>query len=225
MTPIRATCLALLAAYSLWLIGLEMSTSQAQVRPYFSDIEGEVALFAVNTTLSAALLAGSALLLLFAGTRDEGGSEKRRFFLLSQAALFGLLAADDRFQVHERAAWRLGVADHYVTFVWALSELALLAAFCRPALLTVRATILFLAGAALFALSFLIDAFAGADAWLRLSAEDLAKTWAAAMFFGFGWEMARFHLRPAAMPAPPVQAATARSGIEGAGEGSARPRP
>jgi hypothetical protein len=37
---------------------------------------------------------------------------------------------------------------------------------------------------------------------MRLSAEDLAKTWGAAMFFGFGWDMAGFHLH-----AKPVAAA------------------
>lgn len=184
-----------LAVYSAWLIGLEMRTSQAEVRPYFADIEGEVPLFAVNTTLSASLLAGAALLMLFAAV--AGGQASRghhRAFLLSQSGIFGLLAADDRFQLHERIGWRLEIGDHYVLLTWGLAEAAALAAFCRPAFLNPRAAALFVAGGALFALMLALDALAPADARLRLSAEDLAKTWAAAMFFGFGWETARHRL-------------------------------
>ncbi|MGQ0589478.1 MAG: hypothetical protein ACT4N8_08095 [Sphingosinicella sp.] len=196
MTGIRAICFAMLAVYSMWLIGLEMGGSQAQVRPYFSDIEGAVTLFAVNTTLSVALLAGTALLLMFAATADAPKRHGSRRFLVSLAALFALLAADDRFQVHERLGWRLGIPDHYVLVAWGLAGLALLAAYCRPVLVSPRAAVLFAAGAALFGASFAIDAFAASDAWLRLSLEDLAKSWGAAMFFAFGWESARFHLAP-----------------------------
>ena len=195
MTPTRAIGFALLAAYSLWLLGLEMSSSQAQVRPFFSDIGAEMALFGVNTTLSVALLGGAALLLLFAGTAGDRQRDSSRVFLLTQAALFAFLAADDRFQLHERIAWRLGIGDHHVTLAWAVAELGLLTALWRPTLLPLRATFLFLAGGALFMVSFLVDVLAGADTWLRLSVEDLAKTWGAAMFFNFGWETARFHLR------------------------------
>ncbi|WP_332811474.1 hypothetical protein [Sphingomonas sp.] len=197
---------ALLTIYSLWLISFEMSSSQAQVRPYYSDIGSELAFFAVNTTMSVAFLAGAALLLLFAGTANPDQRDKGREFLLSQAALFAFLAADDRFQLHERIGWRLGIGDHYVTFAWALAELGLLAAYWRPALIPWRATRLFLAGGALFTVSFLVDALANGDALLRLSAEDLAKTWGAAMFFSFGWETARFHLRTKAVPPPRVTA-------------------
>ena len=193
---IRAICFAMLAVYSTWLIWLEMDGSQTRVRPYFSDIEGEVALFAVNTTLSVALLAGTALLLMFAATAEEARRRDSRKFLSSQAALFALLAADDRFQLHERLGWRLGVPDHYVLFAWGLVGLALLAAYGRPALVSLRGAVLFAAGAALLAASFAIDAFAASDAWLRLSLEDLAKSWGAAMFLAFGWETARYHLAP-----------------------------
>lgn len=197
MTRIRAICFAMLAVYSMWLIGLEMDGSQARVRPYFSDIEGEVALFAVNTTLSVALLAGTALLLMFAAMADAPRRHGGRQFLISLAALFALLAADDRFQLHEGLGWRLGVPDHYVLFAWGLVGLPLLAAYGRPALVSLRGAVLFAAGAALLAASFAIDAFAASDAWLRLSLEDLAKSWGAAMFLAFGWETARYHLAPA----------------------------
>ena len=185
--------IALLGTYSVWLIDLERRTSQSQVRPYFADIEGNSVFFAINTTISASLLGGAALLMLFAALVGPRGHRGARF-LLSQAAMFGFMAADDRFQLHERIGWRLGVSDHYVLLGWCFAEALLLAAFFRPFLLSRRATILFCLAAGLFALMFAIDAFAPGGAPLRLSLEDISKTWATAMLFGFGWEAARFHL-------------------------------
>lgn len=183
----------LLAVYSAALVSIELATSQNHVRQYFTDIEGDVLFFAVNTTLSVSLLAGAALLMGFAAlTRSgEGGWP----FLLSQGTMFGLLAFDDRFQLHERIGYRLGIGDHYVMLVWAAAELALLGLYCRRRHVTVRMAAFFLAGAGCFALMMVFDALVPHDMVLRLSIEDLAKTWGAAMFFGFGWEGARFHLR------------------------------
>lgn len=198
--PARAAWLIapLLALYSAWLIGLELRTSQAHVRPYFSDIEGNIAFHAVNTTISASLLGGAALLMLFAAA-SRGGD--RRPLLLSQAAMFGLLAFDDRFQLHERLGERIGVGDHYVMGLWALIELALLAAFCRPRHVSARMAAFFASGGALFALMFAFDTVVPHDMVLRLSIEDLGKTWGAAMFFAAGWDAARAHLQePAAAP-------------------------
>lgn len=185
---------ALLAIYSVVLAGLELRTSQDHVRPYFSDIEGDVMFHAVNTTLSVALLGGAALLLLFAGFSRRGAGEGARAFLLGQAAMFGLLAFDDRFQLHERLGYRLGIGDHYVMLVWAAAELGLLLLFWRPRHVTRRMTALFGAGAGLFAVMLGFDALVPHDMVLRLSIEDLAKTWGAAMFFAFAWEAARLHL-------------------------------
>ena len=201
VTLAARTSLACLMLYSAWLLGLELSASQAQVRPYFSDLGGDEPLFGVNTTLSASLLGGAALLMAFAALSH---ARPGRMFLCSQAGLFALLAADDRFQLHERIGWRLGVSDHYVLLTWAVAELAFLAVLYRPTLVSRRAAALFMAGTALFGIMFVIDAFVPAAAPMRLSAEDLAKAWGAAMFFGFGWEMARHHL---AAPAPPEKIA------------------
>jgi hypothetical protein len=194
-TALTLCGLLVLAAYSLALLVLEATTSQATVRPYFSDIGEDQPLFAVNTTISASLLAGAALLMLFAAlSTSSHGSRREGRFLLSQAALFGFLAADDRFQLHERIGWRLGIPDHYVLFVWALLAALALAALHPPSPPR-RAVALYMAGASLFAAMFVIDAFAPAEAALRLSIEDLCKVWGAAMFFAFGWIAARHHLR------------------------------
>lgn len=187
--------LSLLVAYSGSLVWVELNTSQAYVRQYFTDIEGDVLFYAVNTTLSVFLLAGTSLLLSFAALAGPGAVGNVRPFLLSQAAMFGLLALDDRFQLHERLGYRLGVPDHYVMLAWAAAEAILLLLFCRPRHVTARMAVLFLAGTAFFALMMVFDALVPADAILRLSIEDLAKSWGAAMFFGFGWEAARDHLQ------------------------------
>lgn len=194
---IPPVCVVILAAYSAVLMGLEFRTSQETVRPYFTDIEGDVLFYAVNTTLSSFLLAGAAMFLAFAalGAREARG--RQQAFFLSQALMFALLASDDRFLLHERIGYRLGVEDHFVMATWAAAEIALLALFCRPAYVTARMARLFAAGAGFFVIMFAIDAFVDADLPMRLSAEDLAKTWGAAMFFAFAWCAALSRVEPA----------------------------
>jgi len=52
----------LLAVYSIVLIVIEWQTSQLYVRQFFTDIEGEVFFYAINTTFSVFLLWATALL-------------------------------------------------------------------------------------------------------------------------------------------------------------------
>jgi hypothetical protein len=165
------------------------------VRPFFSDIEDVSPLFGINTSLSSFLLAACALVLLF-GASVTASPELRahRRFALSQAAVFGFLAADDRFQVHERIAWWIGLPDHFVMLAWASVEVACLALFLRPGVASRSAMKYFAVGVGLFGVMFLIDAAMPGPAFLRLSFEDLTKSWAAAMFLGFGWSTAAHHL-------------------------------
>lgn len=201
-----ALVLGALAAYSATLLIIELTTSQAYVRPWFTEIDGDVMFYAVNTSLSVALLAGAALLLLFAAavTEDDPAGRDARPFLVSQAVMLALFAFDDRFQLHERLGWRLGIGDHFVLLGWAAIEMLLLALFCRPRHLTVRAVVLFCAGSALFLIMLAIDALVPAMTVGRLSVEDLAKTWGGAMMFGFGWETAQFHIRKRSTRAEPL---------------------
>ncbi|MGF1549043.1 MAG: ATP-grasp domain-containing protein [Sphingomonadaceae bacterium] len=197
---------ALLGLYTLALLAGELTSSQEHIRHYFSDIEGERPFFAVNTSLSVFLLAGGALLLLFTGLVAARERAARRFFI-AQAALLALFAADDRFQLHESLAWRLGIGDHYILLAWAVVELWLILLWCRRDFLTPAAIGFALAGGGFFLLMLGIDAFAASDAAMRLSVEDLAKSWGAAMLFAASWELARAQLRelapidPAAPPA------------------------
>lgn len=189
--------LLLLPVYSAALLWTELRTSQAYVRQFFTDIEGDVLFYAVNTSLSIFLLAGAGLLLIFAAlTGNVGGTGRARPFLLSQGAMFALLAFDDRFQLHERIGYRLGIGDHFVMLGWAVAELVLLVLFCRPRHLTIKMAAFFAAGTFCFGLMMVFDALMPSGMVLRLSIEDLAKTWGAAMFFAFGWHAARLHLRP-----------------------------
>lgn len=193
-----------LVGYSVALLTLEASTTQETVRPFFSDIGEDEPFFAVNTTLSVSLLGGAALLMLFAALcASDDRCPRQRDFLLSQAALFGFLAADDRFQLHERIGWRLGISDHYVLFVWGVfAVIAVLV--LRPPSPPLRLVVLYAAGVGFFAMMFAIDAFAPPAVALRLSVEDLCKTWGAAMFFAFGWNAASYHLRGAAQSERPL---------------------
>ena len=187
--------LAALSIYSAVLIATELLTSQDHVRQYFTDIEGDVFFFAINTSLSAFLLSGTALLLAFAALAGPTGKVDRMgWFLLSQAGMFGFLAMDDRFLVHEALAYRLAIGDHFVMLTWAVAETGLLVSLGRPVFVTVRVAALFAAGCAFFALMLSFDALVPHDMVLRLSIEDLSKSWAAACFLGAGWYAARFRL-------------------------------
>ncbi len=184
-----------LLVYSFSLILVELATSQDHVRLYFTDIEGDVPLYAINTTLSAFLLSGSALLLIFAALASRTkGMERSRLFMLLQAGMLLLLAFDDRFQLHEAIAWRLDVGDHYVMSAWAMLQVVLLVFVCRPEIVTLRSTLQFVLGGGFFIIMMIFDVFVAHDAILRLSIEDLSKTWAAAFFLAASWNMARFQL-------------------------------
>lgn len=188
-----AAFLLALSLYSAALVAIELQTSQDYVRQYFTDIRGDVFLYAVNTTLSTFLLAGTALLLCFAAFAVPAGQFGRTsWFHLGQAAMFGLLAFDDRFLLHETLGYRLEVDDHYVLLVWAALQGALLG-LGRASCVTIWTAVLFAAGCAFFALMLAFDALVPHDMVLRLSIEDLAKSWGAALFLGAAWFAARFH--------------------------------
>lgn len=86
-----------LAGYSLTMLALDFRFSQKGVRPYFSDILGDVRFFAVNNTISVALGFDDAFVLLALGTveiavlvgwRDLRRRPKTARWLLAAAAFF-----------------------------------------------------------------------------------------------------------------------------------------
>src|SRR5687767_3585699 len=114
MKVIRTAAIGCLLIYSTVLIGVELATSQDFVRNYFTDISGPVPFYAINTTLSVALLWATALLFVILIAYSESRPElaHERWFYFSQAAVFTLLGSDDRFLLHEKLAYRLGIGDH-----------------------------------------------------------------------------------------------------------------
>ena len=180
-----------LALYSAVLLTIELVTSQDYVHHFFTDIEGPVPFYAINTTLSVALLWGTALLFVVTAhtLRDVSGGEGVRRFALSQAAIFGFLGFDDRFKFHEEVGEWFGIGDHFVLATVALLEVAFLIWLAGPRVLQGRTSDFLRAAVALFALMFVIDALGPHDMRLRLSLEDLFKTWSGVCFFLFGWSI------------------------------------
>jgi len=184
-----------LVVYSALLIGVEAGTSQEYVRHYFSDIDGGRPFFAINTTLSMMLLASGAVLMIFAAFAQPASTPRRASLLLfTQAGMLGFLAFDDRFQLHEALAYRLNLGDHFIMAIWALIELIFILVFARRNFVPISSFVFVVIGAVFFVIMMIFDAVLPHDMFLRLSVEDLAKSWAAACFFAASWCLARYHI-------------------------------
>ena len=196
MSRLKYLAALFLLGYSVLLLITEARTSQAYVRNYFTDLRGPVFFFGVNTSLSVAFLGGTALLcavalLIHDAPRPWLTVDGR--FLLTQVAAFAYLAMDDRFLLHERIGARLGVEDAWLVLALGVGEWLLLTYFRRS--WDVKPARLLLAGAALFfALMIIIDGAVPPEVTLRLSIEDLSKTWSGFFLFLFGWLLVRVQL-------------------------------
>ncbi len=86
MRQIGIAVLALLAVYSVVLIGVELNTSQDYVRNFFTDIDGPVPFYAVNTTLSVFFLWATALVfaICVACTHGLPDMDRIHWFFISQ---------------------------------------------------------------------------------------------------------------------------------------------
>lgn len=210
-----------LAGYSVAILVTEWRTSQDHIRLYLDDIAGDVTFYLINTSLSVFLLASTALLAVVTlrvtptatATPSEvgDGSEsdaahaslvRFRRFLWSQAAIFAFLALDDRFQVHEKVAGKIDIPDHFVLGSVAIAEVVFLLLWGPRSLLRETPGRWFVAGAGAFAVMMAIDAFGPEDGRLRLSAEDLMKTWAAWFFVLAAWTLFERQLARLKRPAP-----------------------
>lgn len=198
---------AALGLYSAALIGIELCTSQDYVRHYVSDVEGPVRFYAVNTTLSVFMLWATALLFGVGLWCASRGNEtvRTRWFLATQIAIFAWLGLDDRFRIHEYIAAHGGFGDHYVLLAVGAVELLCLSLLGWNIVFQ-RSVLIWLGAASLFFVVMLIfDAVVPHDAVLRLSVEDVAKTWAAMCFCLFAWnilsqQMERFAQSRQALP-------------------------
>ena len=180
---------SLCAVYSIVLIYFEIGVSQDFARFFFTDIKGEVPFYAVNTTLSVSLLLGTALMFavcLVCLEEDHHRQNERKFYY-SQILVFGYLACDDRFMIHEKIGYILSIQDAWILFSIGLLELYFIISwsnFYRWSKSTKRCLFKALV---CFILMLAIDGFLPKNMVPRLSLEDLAKTWSNIFIFLFAW--------------------------------------
>ena len=181
----------LASLYSAVLIIAEALHSQDYVRPYYADIEGSVLFFAVNTTISTALLWACALIFGICLTLLEVESTRRRIFYLSQVLVFAYLGLDDRFMFHEILGERLGIADVYLILGLGILEMGTLLFLGEIDKRSASVRFYLLAAGGMFMVMVYADGFMGARQLLRLSIEDLSKTWGGLFLCLMAWRMMR----------------------------------
>ncbi|MEM6459075.1 MAG: hypothetical protein AAF710_06760 [Planctomycetota bacterium] len=199
----RVLALALLP-YSVALLAIELATSQEHVRNYFTDLEGPVVLYGVNTTLSVSLLWGCGLLCgvaVYLRGDDRPWATRGGRFLCLQAALLAYLGLDDRFLIHERIDGLTGLSNAVVLGGVGVAQLAVLVWY-RAEWDSAAARRCLIAAASLFLVMMVIDALGPAGMVLRLSVEDLCKTWSAFFLFLFGCEIVRQQHAVSEQPRP-----------------------
>lgn len=181
--------LVFLVLYSISILLLESLYGQDYIRLYMTDLEGDVLLYGINTTISMTLLAFTALIFYLCYVHERTSnrsSEESKFFLL-QCLIFVYLAIDERFLLHERIGYVLGIHDAFPLLFVGMAELFLLLRFRQIRLFPLQVhKYVILAGIG-FVLMMTLDVFAPSRAFLRLSAEDLFKLWA--VFFLFRYAM------------------------------------
>lgn len=185
--------------YSLIMLAIDYKYSTSFVRHFFSDItKDNIPFFAVNTTISVFLLWGVSLIFALSlkclNSMDKDYPRERLFFY-SQIFIFAFLGFDDRFLVHELLEEKFGIKDSIILLFFGGLELFSLFFLGKIQERSNEIKItLFLAGS-MFALMIFIDQFwIPEGTWIfnvirsvRLSAEDLAKTWSGVFLFRYAW--------------------------------------
>jgi len=180
----------ILTIYSAILISLEINVSQEYVRNFFTDIEGDVPLYAVNTSLSVLLLLGTSLIFIIVlKTLPKGENSKKILFYQSQVILFAYLGLDDRFLIHEHIGYVFGINDALIFAGLGVLEIILILAWSGYQKWSKRTRKYLLAAATCSILMILIDGAFPSEMVPRLSLEDLFKTWANAFIFIFAWSI------------------------------------
>jgi hypothetical protein len=185
--------LLLLVSYSLVLIFIEINTSQDFVRYFYTDIEGEVPFYAINTSLAVFLMLATSLMFKVNSVLLplEKTKVTQRKFYHSQACFFCYLAFDDRFLIHEKLGYILGINDTFIMLSLGITEIAFILTWGNYQQWN-KSTKLYLFKAAIcFAIMVIMDGFFPQEVVLRLSVEDLSKTWANVFLFLFAWDIFR----------------------------------
>ena len=172
--------LLIMLFYSLGIITLEILYGHDHVRYYVTDLKGEVYLYGINTTLSTILLALTSFTFYLSYRHEKGDNESTemsRFFLI-QALIFAYLALDERFMLHERIGYVLGIHDSFPLLAVALAELGLLIYYKQLSFSFKNINKFLILAAIGFTIMMTVDVFGASKGFLRLSAEDLFKLWA-----------------------------------------------
>ena len=186
----------ILTIYCIVLVSIEVKVSQDFVRNFFADIQGEVPLYAINTSLSVCLLLGTALMfvVILASLPLQESNLNKILFYRSQVVLFGYLALDDRFLIHEYLGHILGINDALILAGLGILEVFLILTLSNYQQWS-RTTINYLlAATACSALMLFIDGVIPSEMIPRLSLEDLSKTWANTFLFMFAWSLFRHNI-------------------------------
>jgi hypothetical protein len=196
MKRLQKIALVLLTIYSLVLLSIEFRTSQDYVRNYFTDIEGPVRFYAINTTFSVALLWGTALIFALCLFCLDNTVEHRKtsLFYRSQVFIFLLLGLDDRFLLHENIGWILNRNDAFILAGLGVLEVLFLFFWGNLDQQSKKMRSLLSMAALLFVAMVFIDQFLPSEMVLRLSLEDLSKVWSEAFLFLFALEFYIGHI-------------------------------
>jgi hypothetical protein len=170
---------------------IEIQTSQDFVRHFFTDINGPVPFYAINTTLSVFLQWSTAMVfaicLYFVKDNPEG--KRERHFFLSQIVMFTYLGLDDRFVLHERIEPHFGWDGGLLLLVIGAAQVAILMTIGQFGSMPASMKKKIVAAAGLFAVMLSLDMVLPQEMLLRLSIEDLCKTWASFLLLAFAWEI------------------------------------
>jgi hypothetical protein len=125
---------------------------------------------------------------------DQNGKQRARWFFASQVVIFLYLGFDDRFLIHEMLGPVFHVNDAYVLVAIGAIEVMVIAFLGEFRRAPTVARVHLVLGATFFGLMAAIDAFAPARALLRLSIEDLSKTWSCVFLFLFAMWTCNEHI-------------------------------
>ncbi|MDZ4306446.1 hypothetical protein [Allopontixanthobacter sp.] len=200
LIPFAGMCI-----YSAVLLGIEASTSQDVARIYFTDIgmpskpgrfapaTGHIG-YGVNTSLSAFLFECAGAFAIFAALADRKPYSRAALFFFLQGLIFVYLGLDDRFMLHERLGAMLNIYSSIVLILAVILNALLYLWLFRSSYFNGRMVILLLVAGGLSGAMLAVDFVWPKDMVLRLSVEDLLKSWSGFFFLLFAWEAARFRL-------------------------------
>jgi len=180
-----------LLLYSTIILYIEYSTSQKFVRYFLTDIEGPVPFYAINTTLSYTLFIISSVLFLISTylvkLNKEIENRSEIYFYISQVLIFLYLGMDDRFYFHERLYHHIGIPGDGIIILIGIIELIILFTIGRitERNSSIKNSFYLMCLFAFFMI--LIDLIVPENMLLRLSLEDLSKTWSAFFVVRFAW--------------------------------------